>query len=56
MENVVIVCDNAPVHVRLETVVEEEEFESATILRLGPYSAPLNPIEECWSVLKSHIK
>ena len=39
MENVVIVCDNAPVHVRLETVVQEEEFEGATILRSGPYSA-----------------
>ena len=56
MENVVIVCDNAPVHVRLETVVQEEEFEGAIILRLGPNSAPLNPIEEFRIVLKSHFK
>ena len=56
LQNVVIVCDNAPVHSELELVAEEEEFEGVEILRLAPYSAPLNPIEECWSVLKSHVK
>ena len=30
--------------------------EGVEVLRLAPYSAPLNPIEECWSVLKSHVK
>ena len=56
LANVVIVCDNAPIHVSLEKVLEEEAFEGATLLRLAPYSAPLNPIEECWSVVKSEIK
>jgi transposase len=56
LSQIVIVCDNAPVHSNLETVLEEEEFVGATILRLGPYSAPLNPIEECWSVFKAHMK
>ena len=56
LTNVVIVCDNAPVHSELELVSLEEEFEGVTVLRLAPYSAPLNPIEECWSVLKSHAK
>ena len=32
------------------------EFEGVTILRAAPYSAPLNPIEECWSVMKAAMK
>ena len=36
----VVVCDNAPVHVSLQDVMEEEEFEGAQFLRLAPYSAP----------------
>ena len=56
LSQIVIVCDNAPVHCNLETVLEEEEFIGATMLRLSPYSAPLNPIEECWSVFKPQMK
>lgn len=56
MTSTVIVCDNAPIHVSLENVLNEEAFQGATLLRLAPYSAPLNPIEECWSVVKSEIK
>ena len=37
-------------------MVSEDEFCGAQILRLAPYSAPLNPIEEVWSVVKSHMK
>ena len=55
IQNFVVVCDNAPVHCSLE-VVFEEEFVGATLLRASPYSAPLNPIEECWSVLKAAMK
>ena len=51
-----IVCDNAPVHVDIEKIAEEEEFCGINVIRLAPYSSPLNPIEECWSVLKSKIK
>ena len=34
LSQIVIVCDNAPVHSNLETVLEEEEFIGATMLRL----------------------
>lgn len=54
--NIVVVCDNAPVHVDLERVAAEEEFLGVEIVRLGPYSAPLNPIEECWSTMKAAMK
>ena len=37
-------------------VFEEEAFQGATLLRLAPCSAPLNHIQECWSVAKSEIK
>ena len=47
---IVIVCDNAPVHVDLEVVAGEAEFAGITLLRAAPYSAPQYPIEECWSV------
>ena len=36
--------------------MEKEEFNCAYLLRLAPYSAPLNPIEECCSVFKLEIK
>ena len=54
--NVLVVCDNAPCHSGLEDVFEEEEFRGAQLLRLAPYSAPLNPIEEVWSVMKADMK
>lgn len=56
LDRVVVVCDNAPVHCALETVFEEDPFSEAKLLRLAPYSAPINPIEECWSVLKAGMK
>lgn len=56
MGNVVVVCDNAPVHTALERVFEEEEFSGSMLLRASPYSAPINPIEECWSVMKATMK
>lgn len=56
MDRVVIVCDNAPAHTNLELVPDEDEFHGVTILRAAPYSAPLNPIEECWSVVKASMK
>lgn len=54
--DIVVVCDNAPVHVDLEKVVAEEEFSGVEIIRLGPYSPALNPIEECWSAMKATMK
>ena len=55
--NVVVACDNAPVHCALETVFDDdEEFSGATLLRAIPYSAPINPIEERWSIMKAKMK
>lgn len=45
INNPTIVCDNAPCHAHLEYVFEEEQFSNATLLRLGPYSPALNPVE-----------
>ena len=48
MSDVVIVFDNAPVHVFLESVLQEEEFNGVLPLRLAlTVHAPRNPIEEC---------
>ena len=53
----VVVCDNAPVHTALEAVFEENGmFAGAQLLRLAPYSAPMNPIEIIWSAVKANIK
>ena len=56
MANTIVVCDNAPCHSALEDVMEEEEFKGVRLLRLGPYSASLNPIEEVWNVLNALMK
>ena len=54
--NVCIVIDNAPCHSRVENILNESEFYGSTILRLGPYSPMLNPIEQLWSSVKSVVK
>ena len=53
---VVLVLDNAPCHSNVEEHVLVGELEACKILRLGPYSPMLNPIENVWSVLKSSVK
>lgn len=52
----IVVCENAPVHAALERVTEDEDFAGVTLLRLAPYSAPLNPIEHVWSTMKADLK
>ncbi|KAG6967985.1 hypothetical protein JG687_00003990, partial [Phytophthora cactorum] len=52
----VLVIDNAPCHCRAESVFEEEELLDATLLRLGPYSPMLNPIENTFSIFKASLK
>jgi len=37
-------------------VFQEENYKLATLLRLGPYSAPINPIEAVWSFMKAKLK
>ncbi|GMF51851.1 unnamed protein product [Phytophthora fragariaefolia] len=56
LDNVVSVADNAPCHANVEDVFEEEAFSDAKLLRLGPYSPMLNPIENCFSTFKSMVK
>ena len=50
-----VVVDNAPVHNQFGKFLEQTH-PGVLLLRLAPYSAPLNPIENCWSILKSEIK
>ncbi|POM62586.1 hypothetical protein PHPALM_28242 [Phytophthora palmivora] len=53
-KNVVIVFDNAPAHRQTEDRITEHD--DMVLMRLAPYSPMCNPIENCFSVLKSHIK
>lgn len=53
LEDLVVVADNAPSHSRLSLVFEQS---AAVLLKLGPYSPMLNPIESIWSKIKSHVK
>lgn len=54
LHNIVLVCDNAPCHARIET--EVANYRGVTLLRLGPYSPMLNPIENILSKIKASVK
>ncbi|POM71693.1 Hypothetical protein PHPALM_11706 [Phytophthora palmivora] len=56
LTDVVLVLDNAPCHCRAEQGFVEKEFLGATLLRLGPYSPMLNPIENVFSTFKTAVK
>ncbi|KAG7154532.1 putative DDE superfamily endonuclease domain-containing protein 27 [Homarus americanus] len=47
----ILVLDNAPIHNGIAAVYPELNFKF-----LPPYSPCLNPIENCFSVFKSHLK
>lgn len=53
LQDLVIVCDNAPCHARLEEVTNNTPV---ILLRLAPYSPMLNPIETIWSKIKCFVK
>ena len=53
---VTIVADNAPCHSQLEKVFSEPEYRRHKLIRMGPYSPMLNPIEFAWSTFKSIVK
>ncbi|KAE9184745.1 hypothetical protein PF005_g21556 [Phytophthora fragariae] len=57
-KKVVIVLDNAPAHNQVELRLEEviAEHGDLELLRLGPYSPMLDPIEGCFSVFKAKVK
>lgn len=54
--SVKLVIDNEPCHSKVESVHDEEEFSDGPILRLGPYSPMLIPIENVWSIFKNEVK
>lgn len=56
LSNVVVVCGNAPVFSGIECIAKEKEFVGLEIIHMSPCSAPLNPIKECWSVMKAAMK
>ena len=55
-EGATLVVDNAPCHSQIELVLDNPELDNFEILRLGPYSPMLNPIEHIWSIIKSAVK
>ena len=56
LDRVVLICDNAPCHSGLDELFQDTRYKEATLLRLGPYSPMLNPIEGVWSVVKAAVK
>lgn len=53
VNDLIIVCDNAPCHAQLEIAINGT---GANLLRLGPYSPMLNPMETIWSKIKTEVK
>ena len=53
LDELAVVCDNAPCHSRFENVFNDS---AAILLRLGPYSPMMNPVETIWAKVKSHVK
>ncbi|KAG6587194.1 Carbonic anhydrase 2 [Phytophthora cinnamomi] len=53
-KKIVVVLDNAPAHSQTEELVQARA--DLELLRLAPYSLMCNPIEGCFSVLKTRIK
>ena len=51
----VVVMDNLSAH-KVDGIREAIEKVGATLLYLPPYSPDFNPIESCWSKLKTLIK
>ncbi len=53
-EGDVVVMDNLPAH-KVKGVSELIERCGARVLYLPPYSPDLNPIEKCWSKVKTYL-
>ncbi len=51
----VVVMDNLSVH-KVDGVADTIEAAGASLLYLPPYSPELNPIEECWSKMKTLLR
>ena len=53
---ITMIIDNAPCHRRIEESLHSDFAGRVRILRLGPYSPQLNPIEGCFSAYKAEVK
>ena len=51
----VVVMDNLPAH-KVSGVRELIEARGAKLIYLPPYSPDLNPIEKCWSKIKTYLR
>lgn len=51
----VVVMDNLPAH-KVAGIRELIEARGAKLIYLPPYSPDLNPIEKCWSKIKTYLR
>lgn len=51
----VVMMDNLPAH-KIKAVRELIESKGARLIYLPPYSPDLNPIEKCWSKIKTYLR
>jgi len=51
----VVVMDNLPAH-KVKLVRQLIESKGARLIYLPPYSPDLNPIEKCWSKIKTYLR
>lgn len=51
----VVVMDNLPAH-KVKMIAELIEERGARLIYLPPYSPDLNPIEKCWSKIKTYLR
>ncbi len=51
----VVVMDNLPAH-KVSGIKELIEARGAKLIYLPPYSPDLNPIEKCWSKIKTYLR
>ena len=55
IEGDVVVMDNLGAH-KVKGIREAIEGRGATVIYLPPYSPDLNPIEKCWSKIKTYLR
>lgn len=51
----IVVMDNLGAH-KVSGVAETIEAKGASVIFLPPYSPDLNPIEKCWSKIKTYLR